>query len=284
MPMLDRLQERRGRTRSTAKKVPQQRVPDAGSPAGGPAGGPDEETVRLAAKDFRRRRRALARRGLRRRLLLAVAVLLVVAVVAGSVWVVFWSSYLTVRSAQITGNSSIGTARIERVAAVPVGKPLARVNLDAIRRRVEAIPAVKSADVSRAWPHRVHVAVTERVPIAVVNRGDGLQALDSDGVLFGSYAKAPRRLPLVRTEPDTPAEALAEGGKVIGSLPASIARRVATIEVESIDQISLVLKNGRRVVWGSAEESTQKAQVLQVLLARPGNTIDVTVPGRPTTK
>ena len=53
------------------------------------------------------------------------------------------------------------------------------VDLDAIRRRVEAIPAVKSADVSRAWPHRVHVAVTARVPIAVVNRGDGLRALDA---------------------------------------------------------------------------------------------------------
>ena len=71
---------------------------------------------------------------------------------------------------------------------------------------------------------------------------------------------------------------------MIGSLPTSIATRVATIEVDSIDQISLILHNGRRVVWGSAEESAQKAQVLQDMLAQPGDTIDVTVPGRPTTK
>jgi cell division protein FtsQ len=276
MPMLDRLQERRGRGRSSAKKVPQQRVPSSA--------GPDEETVRVAAKDFRRRRRVLARRGLRRRLLLALAALLVVAVVAGSVWLVFWSSYLTVRSAQVTGNTTVGTARIERAADVPVGRPLARVDLAAIRRRVEAIPAVKSADVSRAWPHRVHVVVTERVPIAVVNQGEGLRALDADGVMFGSYAKVPKRLPLVRTQPDTPQEALAEGGKVIASLPASIASRVATIEVDSVDQISLVLKNGRRVMWGSAEESAQKAEVLTDMLRQPGQTIDVTVPGRPTTR
>jgi cell division protein FtsQ len=274
--MLDRLQERRGRGRSAAKQVPQQRVPSSS--------GPDEQTVRVAAQDFRRRRRLSARRGLRRRLLLVFAALLVVGLVAGAVWGVFWSSYLTVQSAQVTGNGTLGTARIERAADVPVGEPLAKVDLDAIRTRVEAIPAVKSADVSRAWPHRVHVAVTERTPIAVVNQGEGLRALDADGVLFGSYARVPKGLPLVRTQPDTPTEALAEGGKVIGSLPSSIAGRVATIEVDSIDQISLVFHNGRRVVWGSAEESAQKAQVLEDLLARPGNTIDVTVPGRPTTK
>lgn len=276
MSMLDRLQERRGRGRSGTKVVPQQRVPDEG--------GRDEETVRQAAEDFRRRRRLLARRGLRRKLLLVLAALLVVAVVAGGAWLVFVSSYVTVRSAQVTGNGTVGTARIERAAAVPVGTPLARVDLDAIRRRVEAIPAVKSVDVSRAWPHRVHLAVTERVPIAVVNRGDGLRALDADGVMFGSYAKVPKRLPLVRTQPDTPTEALAEGGKVIGSLPSSIAARVATIEVDSIDQISLIFHNGRRVVWGSAEQSTEKAAVLEDMLSQPGDTIDVTVPGRPTTR
>lgn len=246
--------------------------------------GPDEETVRLATKDFRKRRRVARRRGLRRKLLLALAALLLVTVVAGSVWLVFWSSYLTVTSAQVTGNSAIASAKIARVADVPVGTPLARVDLDAIRRRVEAMPAVRSADVSRAWPHRVHVAVTERVPIAVVNRGDGLRALDASGVMFGSYAKVPKGLPLVRTQPDTPTEALAEGGKVIGALPASIAGRVATIEVDSIDQISLVLRNGRRVVWGSAEDSPQKAEVLAVLLPRGAQVIDVTVPGRPTTR
>ena len=79
-------------------------------------------------------------------------------------------------------------------------------------------------------------------------------------------------------------EAMVEGGKVIASLPTSIAGRVDTIEVDSVDRISLILRNGRRVVWGSAEDSAQKAQVLAVLLPRPGQVIDITVPGRPTTR
>jgi cell division protein FtsQ len=56
------------------------------------------------------------------------------------------------------------------------------------------------------------------------------------------------------------------------------------VDVVSVDEIKLVLATGRRVIWGSAEDSDQKAEVLAVLLKQPGNQIDVTVPGRPTTR
>ena len=84
--------------------------------------------------------------------------------------------------------------------------------------------------------------------------------------------------------PDTADEALVEGGRVIGSLPAGIASRVDTVEVSSVDKIQLVLGNGRRVLWGSSDDSGQKAEVLAVLLRRPGQQIDVSVPARPTTR
>jgi len=167
---------------------------------------------------------------------------------------------------------------VERDADVSLGKPLARLDLGAIRARVEGISSVKSAEVSRSWPLTVHIEVTERTPIAVINQGNGLQALDEDGVLFGHYADRPRNLPLVIAPPDTAEEALVEGGRVIGSLPDRIASRVDTVEVTSVDKIQLVLGNGRRVLWGSAEDSGQKAEVLAVLLKRPGQQIDVSVP------
>jgi cell division protein FtsQ len=103
-------------------------------------------------------------------------------------------------------------------------------------------------------------------------------------VLFGRYGARPQNLPLVRTEPDTPAEALVEAARVIDALPDRIAGRVDTLEVSSVDEIELVLTSGRRVLWGSAEDSAQKADVLAVLLKRPGQQLDVSVPGRPTTR
>jgi hypothetical protein len=38
------------------------------------------------------------------------------------------------------------------------------------------------------------------------------------------------------------------------------------------------------VMWGSAEQSAEKAAVLAVLLEQAGHEIDVSVPGRPTTR
>ena len=264
MSMLDR----RGRTSRTP-------VPDSS--------GPDEETVRIARKDFRRRRNA----GRWRRVRLLLALVLVLAVLAGGGWLVLSSPYVTAEGVEVTGLRTVAQSRVDRVAQVPTGTPLARVDLDAVRARVESIEAVRRAEVSRSWPHTVRIAVTERTPVAVIDQGEGLRALDSEGVLFGSYRSRPRGLPLVRTEPDTEGEALVEGARVIAALPASIARRVDRIEVTSVDEIQLVLANGRTVVWGSAQDSADKAQVLAVLLPRVGSQvrqIDVSVPGRPTTR
>jgi len=272
MSMRDRLRRRSRGAKDDATPESQAAPP--------PSAGPDEETVRIARRDFRRRRNA----GRWRRVRLVVLALLVVAAVSASVWVVFFSSYVTARDVSVTGTSSLADRRIERAADVPPGTPLARLDLGAIRSRVEGITSVKSAEVSRSWPHTVHIAVTERSPVAVINLGNGLEALDQDGALFGHYAARPKRLPLVTAPPDVAEEALAEGGRVIGSLPAEIAGRVDTVEIASVDKIQLVLGNGRRVLWGSADDSGQKAEVLAVLLRRPGQQIDVSVPARPTTR
>lgn len=240
----------------------------------------DEETVTLATRDFRRRR-ALSR--VRRLRPWLYAVLAVVLVVVG-VWLVFFSSVMTVRGVDVSGNTTLSAVRIEAAADAPVGRPLARVDLAAIKARVEAIPAVRSASVSRSWPHTVHVQVVERTPVAVVNRGSGLQAVDGDGVLFGRYATQPADLPLVRTSADVKADALAEAARVVASLRSDIASRVDYIDVQTIDRIQLRLDDGRVVVWGSAANSSQKAEVLAVLLQQKAKQIDVSVPGRPTTR
>ncbi len=51
----------------------------------------------------------------------------------------------------------------------------------------------------------------------------------------------------------------------------------------TVDQITLVLRDGRQVLWGSAEESDAKARVLVALLKEPAASYDVSVPGQPTT-
>jgi cell division protein FtsQ len=240
----------------------------------------EEETVTIAGRDFVRRRWSQRLRRLRPFLYAAL-----VLVLAGTgVWLLLFSSVLTVRDVSVTGTRTISSVRVESVAKAPIGDQLARADLDAIRARVETIPAVKSVSISRSWPHTIAIAVTEYTPVAVVDRGAGLQAVDDAGVLFGSYPRKPDDLPLMETAADVKSESLAEAARVVTSLRPDILALVERIEVESVDRIRLRLDGGRTVMWGSAEDSAQKADVLAVLLERDAREIDVSVPGRPTTR
>lgn len=226
-------------------------------------------------------RRQWARRWLAWRPVLAVVLLLALAV--GLVWLVFFSSSFSVQGVDVRGTSQLTTAEVRAAAAVPEGQALARVDLDRVRTRVEALAPVKSADVSREWPHQVRIDVTERVPVAVVAISGKLRGMDEDGVVFRDYAQAPPDLPLVETGTDTGSEALREAALVVAALPADLARRVDHVEVATVDEISLALRDGRTVRWGSAAESELKAEVLATLLERRAQVYDVSVPGQPTT-
>ncbi len=239
----------------------------------------DEHTVTVASRDFARRRWSRRLRRLRPFLLAA----LLVALLGTGIWLVFFSSVVTAEKVSVEGNQTVSSYRVAAVAKAPIGRPLARVDLAAIQARVETLPAVRSVSVSRSWPHTIAITVVERTPVAVVDRGAGLQSVDAEGVLFGRYATRPQELPLIETAPDVKADALAEAARVVTSLRPDIQALVDRVEVETIDRIRLHLNGGRTVMWGSAEDSAEKAEVLAVLLEQKADQIDVSVPGRPTT-
>jgi len=211
-------------------------------------------------------------------------VLLLVGLVATAVWLVFGSSVLAVTRTEVRGTAVLTSAEVQEVAEVPRDVPLATVDLDAIQARVEDLAAVESADVSRSWPHTVRIRVTERQALAYVSWNGGWRGLDDAGVLFRDYQDRPEGLPEVRTMSTTPVEALAEAAAVIDALPAPILARVAYLEVRSIDDIALRLRNDAVVEWGSSDDSPDKAAVLEVLLRQPARSYDVTAPSRPTVR
>lgn len=243
------------------------------------------ETPVVDATTIRSRRRFARRQWARRWLAWrpVLALLFVASLVVGSLWLVFFSSVLAVQVVEVDGARTLGQAEVRSVAAVPDGQPLARVDLDAIRARVEALAVVRSAEVTRQWPDGVLISIEERTAIAVVDIGGRIRGMDADGVVFRDYATAPPGLPRVRTSAETRNDALQEAAQVVAALPDDISVRVAYVSVATIDQIELVLKDGRTVTWGSAEESEPKAEVLVRLLRQPARHYDVSVPGNATT-
>jgi cell division protein FtsQ len=231
--------------------------------------------------DARKRfaRRQWARRWLTWRYI--VAVVGVFAVLGGGVYLVFFSDTLSVQGVEVTGTQTLSDEQVREVAAVPTGGPLATVDLDRIAYRVKSLAVVKSAEVTRKWPHDVLIDIVERQPVAVVDIAGQLHSLDEDGVVFGTYKRAPQGLPRVRADVGVDEEALAEGAAVVAALPDEIATKVDYAEVLSVDRITLRLHDGREVVWGSAEESEQKAEVLAAMLRHDARVYDVSVPSRP---
>jgi cell division protein FtsQ len=230
-------------------------------------------------------RRQWARRWLTLRYVVGALVLLVLA--GGGVYAVYFSDTLSVHEVEVTGARTISADDVAAAADVPLDGPLARLDLDAIERRVAGkLVVVRSVEVTRKWPDGVLITITEREPVAVVGSGGGrLVGVDIEGTVFGSYERQPSGLPRIETtrgsalaDPDV----LLEAVTVVASLPRDVSVLVDHVEVRGVDEIDLQLRDERVVRWGSADASEEKADVLIALLGQDGRVIDVSVPAAPT--
>ena len=231
-------------------------------------------------------RRRFARRQWLRRWLVwryVIASVLLVVLVVGAVWLTYFSALLTVKKVEVRGESLLSEQRILAAAQVPPGAHLVDLDLTAIRSRIAALAAVRRVDVSRHWPDGVQIKVTERKAVAVVDIDGRFEAMDDQGVLFRAYPNPPVGMPRVVSPAGTSSAALAEAAHVIASLPRGLAVRVDHVQVAGIDQVSLAMRHGATVIWGSDARSALKAQVLAKLLPHPAATYDVSVPGQPVT-
>lgn len=226
-------------------------------------------------------RRRLERR--RRRLAVAVAVgLLLLALVA--VWLVRFSPVLAARHVEVQGARRVSQEQVVRAAAVPMGTPLARVDVESVGRRVaEGLTPVEKVEVRTRPPSTVVVEVTERTAVFQRRSGPNHQLVDSHGVVFASQTDPVEGLAVARTS-TVDNRLLADVATVVGSLSPAVAKQVDSVQADSADQIELQLDEGRRVVWGSSSASREKVRVLEVLLGQQAQVYDVSSPGTPSTR
>lgn len=217
--------------------------------------------------------RAPRRRG--RRVLVALGA---VAAAAGVGWLVGWSPVLGVGSIRVVGPEWMESDRVAEAAAVELGTPLARVDVDAVRARVQALPRVADVEVRRGWPRELVIVVTPRTPVAVVPTGSGWTLVDATGRAYVDVAERPGGLPELSTSGDGTAEAVA----VAAGLPADLRSRVTSIAATTRDTVTLTLRSGAEVTWGSAERAELKARVLTAMLPLQARAYDVSAPELPT--
>lgn len=201
------------------------------------------------------------------------------ALVGGAAYAALLSPLLGVREIAVTGAIGISPDQVRQAASVPSGSPMLRLDVDEVRRRVAAIREVRTATVTRQWPATLTIAVTERVPLAAVAMGARVAVVDRTGVVLDVADIRPYGLPLIQVARFDPADPVVKSAlEVLTSLPGSFGSRVREVRAPARDQVTLILGDGRAIVWGGRERAAQKARIVASLADRKASVIDVSSP------
>lgn len=249
---------------------------------------------RRVREDAKRRSASLRRDLLWRRIRFAIIVL--------SVLLLGWLGYVVPRMSVF----QIRTVSVEGASAVPdllvrnqvdsqlQGQTLFTVDSDAITRRLEALPFVRTAQVDRHLPDGLAIRITEYEPLAFGVAGDGGWLVARDGrVLTRARLDDWRaRVPVVRLREEElrPGQRLAAEPTllVLSAVPPTFPGSIRAIERTNEFGYVAELHDGPSIRLGRAQDLERKLTVAGKMLAifsHGGQSeldyIDVTVASRP---
>lgn len=94
------------------------------------------------------------------------------------------STGLAVEHIHLAGRGRTGMAEVKNAIGVELGESMLRLDLAELRTRLESIPTIKQAAVSRVFPNEVYIYLTEREPVAVWQHQGELKLIDELGAVI----------------------------------------------------------------------------------------------------
>jgi cell division septal protein FtsQ len=213
-------------------------------------------------------------------------VTLIILLISGLAYLLGWSNVLTVKQISYTGAPTKNSELvIKNLADLAIGERLARIESRKVAARLQTLPWVESADISRNWiSGKLVVAITARTPIATFNG----KLMDVTGKRFDLPGGFKSELPSVFAKD---AKSGLAAIKLFTKLPKEFSTRTSAFTASSPKNISFKIFEGKRklfVVWGSDSDTELKLTVYKALLALPENKkitkIDLTEPRSPIVK
>ena len=200
------------------------------------------------------------------------------------------SPLMAIDSVVVSGASLVDEKVILDAAGVPIGSPLLDLPLEVTAARVESVPEIRSAVVTRSFTGIVQIEVVEREPTMAIRSNDGFVLIDDDGRQVRTSPLAPDGfLPVVGLEATgVPGDPAPPGStavlRLMGEITPPVRAAVSEVIVSG-DQLALRLVEGGRVVLGDDEDLNAKVVSLETLLIsvdlRCVHEIDLTVPSAP---
>ena len=88
------------------------------------------------------------------------------------------------RDVTVEGRYNTKRAELRRVVQARIGESIFKINLDATRVRIENLPWVKSATVTRVLPDLLHIQIEERKAFALWKHKKGTALIDRTGAII----------------------------------------------------------------------------------------------------
>lgn len=275
--------------KSSASQVAKPAAKPAASTAEKPALTPvpprtQADGVKLDLREVLKQRKAAQRRLIAYRLMVAFGV---IAVIGGLFWLVAFSPLLALKPERtVVEGPESGTSaeHTQTTLSAYEGMPLIRISPKLVENRLKESAGIAEASVSRAWPNGLNVAITERVPTAVMQTPAGFQVLGADGVPIEVVPERPELLPLLTPTAEDEDGVLRETQSAIevwNGLPEALRARVSSISAIG-DRVTLHLFDEVLVLWGTSADTGVKSEVVTLLLEqRPASIYDVSDPRKP---
>ena len=185
---------------------------------------------------------------------------------------------LAVEQIKISGVSKISEKAVQKAVKSQLGVPLPMVSTQSVAEALSDFTLIESFSIVSELPHTLHIAISERQPIAVVDIRGVSYLYDPAGIRLGeaSYKDQYPRVAVTGEPKNNKTFALAID--VLLALPASLLQRVSQIDAKSKDDVTMQLRgnSGQRIIWGDSGQSVLKSKVLAALVANQKKTDRVT--------
>jgi cell division protein FtsQ len=168
-------------------------------------------------------------------------------------------------------------SQVRAAVADEAGRGFFAVDLASVRQRVEALPWVARAEVSREWPDALHIAIAEHRPVARWN--DDRLFSDRGKIFSVSGSEGMQGLSRLRG-PESRSDDVLERWQSLRSRLGSVGRDVVELTVDERGAWRIVLDSGVRLVLGREQvderiERYIRAQAALADIDRPIEAIDM---------
>ena len=133
-----------------------------------------------------------------RRVLKIVIIILLTFLIGETIFYLFVLPFVSTAKIQISGTGAISEEGLKKAAGLTGTEKWGRLNTDTLSRRLTAYPLVAEAKVTKKYPDKVLIEITERKPVGVLLATVGGRTvpmeIDKTGTVFKIAPKEPSKL------------------------------------------------------------------------------------------